>query len=364
MAAGVDQCGAVDAKKIRSNAASVGETWGGLIMDRRDLIRLGAFVALGTVTSTLSGAAFAEQKLVLKVSDVHPEGYPTVAAVEAMGRKLEAATNGRISVQMYAAMQLGGEKEAIEQAQVGAIQLARVSVGALGPVVDDLNVVNLPFLFRNSAHMQKVIDGAIGQELLDKVTNNTKAGLVGLCWMDAGARSIYNTKRPIEKLEDLKGLKIRVIGNPMFVDMMNALGGNGIAMGYDQVFSALQTGVIDGAENNPPSFVYDNHYQVAKYYTLTEHLIVPEMLVMSRKTWDGLSRDDQALFTKVAREAQLEERALWVQYEKQALDKARSAGIAIIGLSDKKPFEDAVKPVWDKYAPRFVDVIKRIRAET
>jgi tripartite ATP-independent transporter DctP family solute receptor len=332
-------------------------------MNRRHVIRLGAFAALAALGPDMRGRAFAQQKLVLKASDVHPAGYPTVVAVESMGKKLEAATNGRVSVQMYASMQLGGEKEAIEQAQLGAIQLARVSVGALGPVIDELNVVNLPFLFHNTAHMQKVIDGAIGQELLDKVTNNAKAGLVGVCWMDAGARSVYNTKKPINKLEDLKGLKIRVIGNPMFVDMMNALGGNGVAMGYDQVFSALQTGVIDGAENNPPSFVFDNHYQVAKYYTLTEHLIVPEMLVLSRKTWDGLSKDDQALLTKFGREAQLEERTLWTQYEKQALDKARAAGIQIIEVADKKPFEDAVKPVWDKYAPRFADMIKRIRAE-
>jgi tripartite ATP-independent transporter DctP family solute receptor len=333
-------------------------------MDRRDVIRLGALAALGAITPNLSTAAFAQAKLVLKASDVHPEGYPTVAAVESMGRKLEAATNGRVSVQMFASMQLGGEKEAIEQAQVGAIQLARVSVGALGPVIDDLNVVNLPFLFRNTAHMQKVIDGAIGQELLDKVTNNAKAGLVGLCWMDAGARSIYNTKKPINKLEDLKGMKIRVIGNPMFVDMMNALGGNGVAMGYDQVFSALQTGVIDGAENNPPSFVFDNHYQAAKYYTLTEHLIVPEMLVLSRKIWDGLTKDDQALLTKLAREAQQEERVLWAKYEQQALDKAKAGGVAIVELADKKAFEDAVKPVWDKYGPRFSDTIKRIQAES
>jgi tripartite ATP-independent transporter DctP family solute receptor len=333
-------------------------------MDRRNVIRLGALAALGAITPNLSTATFAQAKLVLKASDVHPEGYPTVVAVESMGKKLDAATNGRVSVQMFASMQLGGEKEAIEQAQVGAIQLARVSVGALGPVIDDLNVVNLPFLFRNTAHMQKVIDGAIGQELLDKVTNNAKAGLVGLCWMDAGARSVYNTKRPINKLEDLKGMKIRVIGNPMFVDMMNALGGNGVAMGYDQVFSALQTGVIDGAENNPPSFVFDNHYQAAKYYTLTEHLVVPEMLVFSRKTWDGLTKDDQALLTKLAREAQQEERVLWAKYEQQALEKARAAGVAIIELADKKPFEDAVKPVWDKYGPRFSDTIKRIQAES
>src|SRR5207248_5484282 len=200
---------------------------------------------------------------VLKASDVHPLGYPTVEAVQSMGKKLEQATGGRLSVQMFASMQLGGEKEAIEQAQVGAIQLARVSVGALGPVVDDLNVFNLPFLFRNTAHMEKVIDGEIGQALLDKVTNNPQTRLVGLCWMDAGSRNMYDTKRPIHSIEDLKGLKVRVMGNPMFVDMMNDLGGNGVGMGYDQVFSALQTGVVDGAENNPPSFVFDNHYQVA-----------------------------------------------------------------------------------------------------
>src|SRR5262249_39519127 len=192
-----------------------------------------------------------------------------------------------------------------------AIQFARVSVGALGPVIDDLNVFNLPFLFRNTAHMEKVIDGPIGQELLDKVSNNPKAGLIAICWMDAGARNIYDTKKPVHAIGDLRGMKVRVMGSPMFVDMMNALGGKGVAMGYDQVFSARQTGVVDGAENNPPSFVFDNHYQVAKYYTLTEHLIVPEILVLSRKTWDALSAEDRALVQKFSREAQAEERVLW-----------------------------------------------------
>src|SRR5215471_3541957 len=281
---------------------------------RSILYALGGIAAFALATEVV-----AQQKLVLKASDVHPAGYPTVVAVENIGKKLEKATNGRLSVQMFAAMQLGGEKEAIEQAQVGAIQFARVSVGALGPVIDDLNVFNLPFLFRNTAHMQKVIDGPIGQELLDKVSNNPKAGLIGICWMDAGARNIYDTKKPVHEIGDLKGMKVRVMGNPMFVDMMNSLGGNGVAMGYDQVFSALQTGVVDGAENNPPSFVFDNHYQVAKYYTLTEHLIVPEMLVFSRTTWDTLSKDDQALIKKLAREAQLEERQLWKKVEDEAM---------------------------------------------
>src|SRR6266478_4020799 len=257
------------------------------MIDRRDTLRFGISAAFVGLIGR--GVKAAGQKLVLKASDVHPEGYPTVQAVEDMGKKLEAATGGRLSVQMYASMQLGGEKEAIEQAQIGALQFARVSVGALGPVVADLNVFNLPFLFRNTENMEKVIDGPIGQALLDKVTDNPQVKLVGLCWMDAGARNVYDSKKPIRTIEDLKGQKVRVMGNPMFVDMMNALGGNGVAMGYDQVFSALQTGVVDGAENNPPSFVFDNHYQVAKYYALTEHLIVPEILVFSRKTWDTLS---------------------------------------------------------------------------
>src|SRR5215471_14904118 len=321
-----------------------------------------ATTIVAAATALASGPADAQQKLVLKASDVHPAGYPTVVAVEDLGKKLEKATNGRLSVQMYPSMQLGGEKEAIEQAQLGAIQFARVSVGALGPVIDELNVFNLPYVFRDTAHMRKVIDGQIGQDLLDKVTNAGK-GLVGLCWMDAGARNFYNTKHPVKTLADLKGLKVRVMGNPMFVDMANSMGGNGVAMGYDQVFSALQTGVVDGAENNPPSFVFDNHYQVAKFYTIDEHLIVPEMLVFSKKAWDAMSKDEQALLIKFSKEAQQDERKLWEAYEQQAMDKAKAAGIQIIQVSDadKKAFQDAVKPVWDKYGPKYADMVKRIQ---
>jgi tripartite ATP-independent transporter DctP family solute receptor len=331
-------------------------------MNRRNILRIGAGAAALAATGLHVRGAAAQQKMAFKASDVHPVGYPTVEATEDMGKKLEQATGGRLSIQMFAAMQLGGEKEAIEQAQVGAIQLARVSVGALGPVVDDLNVFNLPFLFRNTAHAQKVMDGAIGQELLDKVTNNPQAQLVGLCWMDAGARNMYDSKKPIRTIDDLKGLKMRVMGNPMFVDMMNDLGGNGVAMGYDQVFSALQTGVVNGAENNPPSFVFDNHYQVAKYYSLTEHLIVPEILVFSKRTWSTLSADDQALIKKLARDAQFDERKKWEEYEQKAFDKMKQSGIEIIQIADKKPFQDAVKPVWDKYGPKYKSMIDRIQA--
>jgi tripartite ATP-independent transporter DctP family solute receptor len=316
---------------------------------------------MGLVSAGLGRPAEAQEKVVLKAFDVHPTGYSTVVAVENMGKKLSAATNGRLSVQMYPSMQLGGEKEAIEQAQVGALAFTRVSVGTVGPVVDELNVFNLPFLFRNPAHMEMVIDGPIGRELLDKVTNAPNSHLVGLCFMDAGARSMYDTKRAINSMADLKGLKVRVMGNPMFVDMMNDLGGNGVAMGYDQVFSGLQTGVIDGAENNPPSFVFDNHFQVAKFYALTEHLIIPEIVVMSRPIWDKLSKDDQALIVKFAREAQLEQRTLWNASETDAYAKMKAAGIVVTQIADKTPFQQAVKPVWDKYGSKWPDLIKRIQ---
>jgi tripartite ATP-independent transporter DctP family solute receptor len=330
-------------------------------MKRRDFIKLTAGLG-ATAALAPRSPLHAQGKAVFKASDVQPAGYPTVVATENLGKKLEAATGGRLSLQMFPSMQLGGEKETIEQTQIGAIQLLRVSVGSMGPIVDDINVVNMPFLFKNTAHANKMMDGPIGQELLDKITAHPTAGLVALCWMDSGARSLYNTKRPIKSIEDIKGLKFRVIGNPIFVDMMNALGGNGVAMGYDQVFSALQTGVIDGAENNPPSYVFSNHYTTAKYFSLTEHLIIPEVLVFSKRAWGALSADDQNLIKKFAREAQLEERELWNKYQQQAMEKALAAGCQITEIADKAPFQNAVKPVWDKYGPKYQDMIKRIQS--
>jgi tripartite ATP-independent transporter DctP family solute receptor len=216
-------------------------------MKRRDFIKLSAGLGATMATTAPLSSAIAQTKMVLKASDVHPLGYPTVEAVVRMGKKLEAATNGRLTIQMFPSMQLGGEKEMIEQAQLGALQIARISVGAVGPVVDDVNVFNMPFVFRNSKHMEKVIDGEIGDELLAKISANEKTGLIALCWMNAGSRNVYNNKRPIRTIADLKGLKVRMMGNPLFVDTMNALGGNGVALGFDQVFSSMQTGVVDGA---------------------------------------------------------------------------------------------------------------------
>jgi tripartite ATP-independent transporter DctP family solute receptor len=329
-------------------------------MNRREVV-VGGLAACAAGSAAL-GPVRAQSKMVLKASDVHPLGYPTVEAVMRMGKKLEAATGGRLSIQMFPSMQLGGEKEAIEQAQVGALQIARISVGAVGPVVDDVNVFNMPFVFRDSRHMEAVLDGEIGAELLAKITANEKTRLVALGWMNAGSRNIYNSKRPVKVLADLKGLKIRMIGNPLFIDTMNALGGNGIAMGFDQVFSAMQTGVVDGAENNLPSFVAQNHYQVAKYFSMTEHLIIPELLVFSKASWAKLTPDDQALLKKLGREAQLEQRTLWYEAEAKALDKMKEVGTDIVMSIDKAPFREAVKPVWEKYGAKYAEMTKRIAA--
>jgi tripartite ATP-independent transporter DctP family solute receptor len=332
-------------------------------MKRRDVMKLTlASIAVGASIPVLGAPALAQQKMVFKASDVHPLGYPTVEAIVRMGKKLEQATNGRLSIQMYPSMQLGGEKEMIEQAQVGALQIARISVGPVGTVVDELNVFNLPFVFRDTKHMEKVIDGEIGQEMLEKISSSPQTKLIGLGWMNAGSRNVYNSKHPVKSLDDLKGLKIRMMGNPIFVDTMNALGGNGIAMGFDQLYNAMQTGVVDGAENNPPTYVTGNHFQVAKYFSMTEHLIIPEIFVFPRRTWDTLSKDDQALIKKFSREAQLEQRQLWYKMEDESLAKMKAMGIEVVTFKDKKPFQDAVKPVWDKYGAKYADLVKRIQA--
>jgi tripartite ATP-independent transporter DctP family solute receptor len=322
-----------------------------------------AFMVTGAAAAgvmSVPGILRAQSKTVLKASDVHPLGYPTVEAVVRLGKKLEQQTNGRYSIQMFPSMQLGGEKEA----QVGALAFARVSVGVVGPLVDELNVFNMPFVFRDTKHMRAVIDGPIGDELLGKITNNPQTRLVGLCWMDSGARSIYNKVRPIRTPDDLKGLKIRMMGNPLFVDTMNAMGGNGISMGMDQVYSALQTGVVDGAENNPPSYDSFGHYPIAKNYSLTEHLIIPEILVFSRRTWDGMSKADQDLLMKLSKEAQLEQRKLWDERTEQSMKKIKEAGANVITLTpeEKKRFQESVKPVWDKYGAKYADLVKRIQA--
>ncbi len=327
-------------------------------MKRRDVIRAGAATVLAAVAGAPMRGALAQQKTVWKASDVHPLGYPTVEAIVRMGKKFEAATNGRISIQMYPSMQLGGEKEMIEQAQVGALQIARISVGAMGPVVDEVNVFNMPFVFRDEAHMRKVIDGPIGQEMLERMSTAPTSKLIALGWMDSGTRNVYSNKA-VTKPADLKGMKVRMMGNPIFVETMNAMGGNGVAMGFNELYSAMQTGVVDGAENNEPTVLAQNHYQVAKIYSLTGHLIIPEIFVFSKRTWDAMSKEDQAMLKKFSREAQIEQRQLWDEKTAKATEELKSHGVRFV-QADKPAFYKATAPIREKYGAKYASLIKRI----
>ncbi len=321
-------------------------------------------LALGgalAITAAMAVASSVTAQTVFRASDVHPLGYPTVEAVTVMGKKLEAATNGRIKVQMFPGGQLGGEKEMIEQAQIGALQIARISVGPMGTIIPELNVFNMPFVFRDEEHMRKVIDGPLGKEMLDKITANPRTKLIALAWMDAGSRNVY-TERPIRTPADLKGLKIRMMGNPLFVDTMNAMGGNGISMGFGELYNGLQTGVVDGAENNEPTYFTHNHYTIKKFFSKTEHLIIPEILVFSKAAFDKLSKEDQELVKKFGAETQLEQRKLWDAMVDKSIATLKEKGATIVSDVDKKAFQEAVKPVYDKYGKLYSELMVRIAA--
>lgn len=310
--------------------------------------------------SMLAAPLFAWSATTFKAADVHPKGYPNVVAVEHLGEKLEKATDGRLKLKMFAGGVLGDERVAIEQTQIGAIQMLRVSVGPLSSVIPEVDVFNLPYLFRSQDQMRKVIDGPIGQEMLDKITASP-AKLVGLAWMDSGSRNVY-AKKAIKTPADLKGLKIRVQGNPVFIDAMNAMGGNAISMPFGELYTALQTGVVDGAENNEPSYYTQNHYTVANVYSYTGHLIIPEVLVFSKPAWDKLAKEDQELIKKLAHEAQMEQRELWNQSVTDAKAKLKEKGVTFVDDVDTQSFIKATAPVRDKYGAPFADLIKRIQA--
>ena len=308
----------------------------------------------------LSGAA-AACEITFKSSDTHPDGYPTVDAVKKMGDMLKEKSGGRLCIEVFHSAQLGQEKDTIEQTKFGVIDFNRVSMGPFNNLIEETKVVSLPFIFRDVAHMHRVMDGPVGDEILAAFEPH---GYMGLAYYDGGSRSFYNRQKPIEKIEDLKGMKIRVMQSDVFVDMMSAMGANATPMPYGEVYSGIQTGVIDGAENNWPSFESSGHFEVAGYYTLNQHLIVPEVLVMSKVSWDKLSKEDQALVREAAKASIPINRELWAAREKVSEEKVRAAGVKVIDTIDKQPFIDAMKPVYEKHAgtPKLQDLVKRIQA--
>src|SRR5215475_6287367 len=295
-----------------------------------------------------------------RAADTQNEDYPTVQALRFMGRQITERTGGRHEIKVFHSRLLGEEKETLEQTRAGAIDLNRINVALIGNIVPAMNVLALPFLFRSIEHMQKVLDGPIGTQIL---VSFEPYGFVGLAFYDSGARSIYNSIRPVRSLEDLRGLRIRVQQSEQMSEMMRALGANPVELPYGQVLTGLATRLIDGAENNWPSFVTTDHYKHAGHYTLTEHTMSPEVLVMSLKAWEALSPDDRKIFREEALRSSQYMRERWRDLELQSRKKAETAGVIIVSEIDKKPFEAAMGGIYEKAQrdPASAQLIERIR---
>ena len=301
---------------------------------------------LGLAFGLAMGAtALHAQEIVLRSADIHPDGYPTVEAVKYMGELLAQRTNGRIKVQVMNNSVLGGEKDTIEQTRFGVIDMNRVNAAPFNNLIPETVVLGLPFLFRSTDHMHKVVDGPIGDKILAAFEPH---GLIGLAYYDSGARSFYTTKKPVEKLADLKGMKIRVQQSDLWIAMMQAFGANPTPMPMGEVYSSLETGVVDGAENNWPSYESARHYEVAKNYSLTQHSMNPEILVMSKVSWDKLTPDDQKVIRQAAKDSVVKMRELWAAREKSSEEKVRAGGVKVITVN-KDEFSAAMKPVYDKF---------------
>ncbi|ODT66344.1 MAG: C4-dicarboxylate ABC transporter [Pelagibacterium sp. SCN 63-23] len=323
------------------------------------MFHLPKMAAVAVVASSLMVSAVSAQT-VLRSSDTHPDGYPTVEAVKKFGELLSDKTDGRYSVEVFHSAQLGQEADTIEQTQFGVIDLNRISIGAFGTQVPKATVTQLPYIFRSNEHFHNVLDGPIGEEILAAFE---AVDVVALAYYDGGARSFYNSTRPITTPADMEGMKLRVMGSDIFVDMVGALGGNATPMPYGEVYSGIQTGVIDGAENNYPSYDTAGHAEVAKFYSLNEHLMVPEVLVVSKVIWDGLDADVQQAMRDAAKESVAYQRELWAAKEVESKAAVEALG-ATINEVDKTPFIEAMQPVYDKYVtdPELQDLVARIQA--
>jgi tripartite ATP-independent transporter DctP family solute receptor len=321
----------------------------------------GRRIVLGaTLAAPWLGGRAQAQGITLRAADIHPDGYPTIEGVKFMGKLVEERTGGRIKLQMFHSRQLGDEKDTLEQTRFGVIDITRVNTAPLNNLVPETMVVGLPFIFRDAAQMHKVMDGPIGED----VGRATLAhGLVTLCYYDSGARSFYTKPRAVPEPADLKGMKIRVQQSDMWVALMRAFGANATPLPFGEVYSALQTGVVDGAENNIPTYVTSRHFEVAKFYTKTEHSLSPEILAMSKRSFDKLPKPDQEIIRQAAKESVPHMRKLWFAMEDQALKQAVEGGAQVVA-ANKKAYEALVQPVYDQFVKdaKLKALVERIRA--
>lgn len=300
-------------------------------------------------------------KYVFTYAENHPEDYPTTLGAYKFAELVYERTDGEIQIVVQPNGVLGDEKRVIEQVRFGGIDFARVSLSPLADSYPQFNVLQLPYLYRDSEHMWKVLDGEIGEQVLHYFDDT---GIVGLSWYDAGARNFYNNKKPIRTLDDIKGMKIRVQESEMMEDMIRAIGAEPVPLAYGDVYSELQTGKIDGAENNWPSYESSGHYKVAKYCTIDEHTRVPEIQMCSQATWDQLTKEEQQIIKECAEESALYERSIWLEREKQSVRKVTQGGVEVVTLSieERERFQKAVQGIYEKYCADDKLLIQKIEA--
>lgn len=266
-------------------------------------------------------------------------------AMVKMGEDLFERSGGKLKIDIYPSQQLGTERECIELLQIGSLGMTKVSVGVMENFAPKMKIFGLPFLFRDREHSFGILDGPIGQQLLDDGINYW---IKGLAYYDAGSRSFYTKEKPINSPEDLKGLKIRVMESVTAVDMVNGLGGSATPISWGELYTSLQQGVVDGAENNPPSFYLSRHYEVCKYYSLDEHTVLPDVLIIGTQLWNKLSEQEKAWIQKAADNSVVYQRKLWAIAEEEALSEVQKAGVQII-RPDKRLFSEKVQGIYDQY---------------
>lgn len=310
---------------------------------------LGAATAL----SLLCGMATAAD---WRVWNIHNDGHPNTAAMDRFAELVNEATKGEIKVQVFHGGVLGSQPDAIEQVRIGAIEVGNFNLGPIGPMVKEANLVSLPFIFKSVPHMFRVLDGEAGA-IMSKAMG--EAGILPLAWVDAGARSFYSQK-PINTPDDVKGLKIRVMNNDLYTSMISAMGGNPSPMAFAEVQQALKTGVVDGAENNFPSFKNVGHYEVTTHYSLSEHLIIPECICVNTAKFNALSPELQAAVKDAAEKAALYQRELWAVQSDQARKDVEAAGIKVNEIADKAPFQKAMDAVYEEYLAANPDMEKLV----
>lgn len=296
---------------------------------------------------------------VFSYAENQDEDYPTTLGGQYFADLVEEKTNGRIKILIQHSGVRGNESQVISQLKYGGVDFARISISELTNEIKALNVLQLPYLYENSEHMWKVLDGKIGDYFLDVVSEYE---MIGLSWYDAGARNFYTKDRPIQKLEDFEGLKIRVQESDMIASMVEYLGGEPVKKPYSEVYSLLEKSEVDGAENNWPSYESMQHYEVAGYYTLDEHIRIPELQICSKHTWDKLSSEDQQIILECAKESSFYQRKLWKEQETKSSELAVDAGAEVVHLStvEKKKFRKAVEPLYERYCEDYKDMIHEI----